>query len=182
MTDKDYCVQPPPPPAPSSTSLELVYLNPECSGSQPCQRCQGDCDGDDQCAGNLVCFQRNDYTPVPGCRGDGVQRKYSLSTINKYMLDCKNLYSLHFFPTFTISLDKDYCVNPMDLPERSLKRLRNDCTDDNPCNLCEGDCDNNDHCAPGLECFQRWGYAPIPGCIGTGIAGIDYCYDPKNFS
>lgn len=74
--DKDYCVQPPPPPAPSSTSSELVYLNPECSEYQPCERCHGDCDGDNQCAGNLICFQRNDYTSIPGCQGDGIQRKF----------------------------------------------------------------------------------------------------------
>ena len=33
-------------------------------------RCQGDCDGDENCSGDLVCFKRNGNTPVPGCGGD----------------------------------------------------------------------------------------------------------------
>lgn len=34
-----------------------------------CRRCQGDCDNDDQCEGNLKCFQRSGNEPVPGCSG-----------------------------------------------------------------------------------------------------------------
>lgn len=34
-------------------------------------RCQGDCDSDGDCAGSLVCKQRNAYDPIPsGCRGN----------------------------------------------------------------------------------------------------------------
>jgi len=33
--------------------------------------CQGDCDGDDECEGSLVCFSRSNDEPVPGCNGDG---------------------------------------------------------------------------------------------------------------
>lgn len=33
--------------------------------------CQGDCDNDGECAGDLVCFQRNGNTTVPGCEGEG---------------------------------------------------------------------------------------------------------------
>ena len=31
--------------------------------------CQGDCDTDDECEGDLVCFQRDAYEAVPGCSG-----------------------------------------------------------------------------------------------------------------
>ena len=31
--------------------------------------CQGDCDEDDDCEGDLVCFQRGKYDDVPGCSG-----------------------------------------------------------------------------------------------------------------
>eukprot|EP00492_Amphilonche_elongata_P001940 TRINITY_DN2259_c0_g1_i1.p1 TRINITY_DN2259_c0_g1~~TRINITY_DN2259_c0_g1_i1.p1 ORF type:complete len:154 (+),score=24.49 TRINITY_DN2259_c0_g1_i1:158-619(+) len=31
--------------------------------------CQGDCDNDDQCEGDLKCFQREEGTPIPGCSG-----------------------------------------------------------------------------------------------------------------
>ena len=33
--------------------------------------CQGDCDADSDCLGDLVCFQRDGLDPVPGCSGSG---------------------------------------------------------------------------------------------------------------
>lgn len=33
--------------------------------------CQGDCDSDSDCAGDLVCFKRNSNSPVPGCQVGG---------------------------------------------------------------------------------------------------------------
>jgi hypothetical protein len=35
--------------------------------------CEGDCDNDSDCSGSLVCFQRNRFTKVPGCLGDGIE-------------------------------------------------------------------------------------------------------------
>lgn len=37
----------------------------------PLQKCEGDCDSDDECAGNLKCFQRDGFETVPGCFGGG---------------------------------------------------------------------------------------------------------------
>jgi hypothetical protein len=52
-------------------------MNLELRGSwailQKLGMCEGDCDSDNDCSGNLTCFQRFDgYTPVPGCNGLGV--------------------------------------------------------------------------------------------------------------
>ena len=33
------------------------------------ERCEGDCDSDDECADGLVCYQRSDDEPVPRCNG-----------------------------------------------------------------------------------------------------------------
>jgi hypothetical protein len=45
---------------------------------------------------------------------------------------------------------------------------------------CQGDCDIDDHCAPGLFCFQvNRGGSVIPGCNGTH--GSDFCLDPNDF-
>ena len=33
--------------------------------------CEGDCDSDSDCAGDLLCFQRSDSTKVPGCKSGG---------------------------------------------------------------------------------------------------------------
>jgi hypothetical protein len=38
----------------------------------PLQECQGDCDSDDECAGELICFQRDVNGVVPGCVGVAV--------------------------------------------------------------------------------------------------------------
>ena len=44
---------------------------------------------------------------------------------------------------------------------------------------CQGDCDNDDHCAAGLFCFQvNKGDSAFPGC--NNLAGSDYCVDPKD--
>ena len=34
--------------------------------------CEGDCDHDYDCCDGCRCFQRDGYTPVPGCPGKGV--------------------------------------------------------------------------------------------------------------
>ena len=34
--------------------------------------CTTDCDNDGQCEAGLKCFQRNDYTKIPGCKGNGI--------------------------------------------------------------------------------------------------------------
>jgi len=45
--------------------------------------------------------------------------------------------------------------------------------------LCEGDCHTNSHCDYGLKCFNRNGFAPVPGCSGKGTSGIDYCISKR---
>ena len=61
-TSRDYCV------LPSSSSNSLNVIN---SGGGGMGQCQGDCDSDNDCAGSLVCKQRNAYDPIPsGCRGN----------------------------------------------------------------------------------------------------------------
>ena len=55
-----------------------------------------------------------------------------------------------------------------------------DCTSSNKCNLCEGDCDNDDECSAGTLCFYRDRLDPVPGCLsGTNgdKNGRDYCTD-----
>ncbi|KAI2511401.1 Glucose Sorbosone dehydrogenase [Fragilaria crotonensis] len=42
----------------------------DCSSSRPCGRCEGDCDTDADCMGDLVCFDKGGRNkPVPGCSG-----------------------------------------------------------------------------------------------------------------
>jgi hypothetical protein len=50
-----------------------------------------------------------------------------------------------------------------------------------PLKLCEGDCDFNTDCAPGLICTRRGPLEEVPGCFGgeSDITNTDYCvFDP----
>ena len=47
-----------------------------------------------------------------------------------------------------------------------------------PLGLCQGDCDSDSDCGDGLVCWQRSGFATVPGCEGSGSSGWDYCYAP----
>jgi hypothetical protein len=41
-----------------------------CSEEQPCEQCQGDCDNDEECAGEMICcFRYNPDDPAPSCSG-----------------------------------------------------------------------------------------------------------------
>eukprot|EP00928_Gymnodinium_smaydae_P042994 TRINITY_DN288_c1_g1_i4.p1 TRINITY_DN288_c1_g1~~TRINITY_DN288_c1_g1_i4.p1 ORF type:complete len:2624 (-),score=354.57 TRINITY_DN288_c1_g1_i4:129-7931(-) len=44
---------------------------------------------------------------------------------------------------------------------------------------CEGDCDNDGHCASGLKCFQRDSGKDAPGCSKRPGSSTDVCYDPN---
>ena len=50
-----------------------LRINGDCAGG--CDECEGDCDNDDQCKGDLYCFKRDDFEDVPGCLGRGVRGK-----------------------------------------------------------------------------------------------------------
>jgi hypothetical protein len=51
-----------------------------------------------------------------------------------------------------------------------------------PFNVCEGDCDRDSDCKPGLKCFRRETTkgVPVPGCTGDKPewSGHDFCYKP----
>lgn len=43
-----------------------------------------------------------------------------------------------------------------------------------PLQVCQGDCDRDSDCAPGLYCQER-GSQSVPGCTGWAPSGWDYC-------
>lgn len=48
----------------------LIDVALEISSETPSSLCEGDCDTDNECDGELVCYQREeDVTTVPGCSG-----------------------------------------------------------------------------------------------------------------
>lgn len=64
--DDDFCIQA------SSNTLNFRGDNGQPANAFPLGNCQGDCDSDEECAGSLRCFIRNEFENVPGCAGDGV--------------------------------------------------------------------------------------------------------------
>ena len=56
------------------------------------------------------------------------------------------------------------------------------CSKDKKCDVCEGDCDNDDECMDDYVCFKRRknSFQKVPGCRGgkSDKSGTDYCVDP----
>jgi len=116
-------------------------------------RCEGDCDTDTDCDGDLICFERDNYDAVPGCSGGSLD--YSQS---------------------------DYCIrktddisNPIDPKDPPVTFISNPLK----LGICEGDCDVNSDCGGDLLCFQRDANEDVPGCHGGSSDGslTDYCVE-----
>lgn len=56
----------------------------ECTESEPCGACEGDCDDDMQCANGLKCFSRvkGSVDSVPGCSGVGIDGESLLAIVS----------------------------------------------------------------------------------------------------
>lgn len=155
-TDNDFCFQP------KTIPGKINYVG-ECSAEgYLCKECEGDCDTDDDCEGDLICLQRARFGSVPGCRGRRGSR------------DVRG---------------KDVCYKPPD--ERPEIKFLGDpfCNfRDNPtCEICTGDCDHDDDCTGSLRCAQRRredGVENVPGCKwGEGSDELrrendDFCFEP----
>ena len=101
-----------------------------CTSANKCDVGQGDCDNDSHCSGNLVCGSNNCADGESG-------------------LDC--------------------CENP----PRDCNPANSDfecCTSTDKCNLGEGDCDSDSHCAGNLVCGTN-------NCA-TGDSTLDCCENP----
>lgn len=148
-------------PTPGPTPLERLPLDFTCNDLEcegPLQRCQGDCDTDDDCAEGLECFQREANDAIPTCIGGSTDADQ-----NDYCVPDKSYVSPTLQPTPTPAPEKrkpqvDYVCN------------NDDCT--KPLQQCEGDCDSDSDCAggSGSVCFFRAEAIGVPGCRG----GRDY--------
>ena len=74
----DYCIAPstptPAPPTAAKPTLGRLYSTSihGCGGlGYLCNKCEGDCDSDRDCAGSLVCYQRVGHEAIPEC-GNGI--------------------------------------------------------------------------------------------------------------
>ncbi len=128
----------------------------ECGASNGylCKLCEGDCDSDADCEGDLICDFRDDTESVEGCNGHGGPRDVS----------AKDICKVPSIGTFRDSLT----IN------------ENGCSESSPCAKCTGSCNSDSQCEDGLECFYRSGSEPIPNCVTGGIEDIvdtNYCFE-----
>jgi len=212
--DEDYCVFP--------SGNQLVIMGDDINGIQtpasafPLGRCQGDCNSDDDCSGNLLCRQRDDNAAITGCSGRGAtgfDYCYSPGPNDLVYLgdddegfdgqgppnlakcrgdcdedtDCLNglvCFQRDFEPrtvpgctgdAFQIGNgDDDFCI------QASANTLNYRGDNGQPANAfplgnCQGDCDDDSECAGNLKCFERAEFEDVPGCVGFGVSGFDYC-------
>ena len=59
----------------TTPSGQLISSSVGGCGSKGCKECEGDCDSDSDCKGNLECFQRDGLGAVPGCGSGGMEGK-----------------------------------------------------------------------------------------------------------
>jgi hypothetical protein len=192
IEDYGYCIEP-------NMELRGTESNP----SNELGICEGDCDNDSHCSGELVCFHRTGVEQVPGCNGLGlsnydycIEQNMELRgtesspshTLGLCEGDCDNdsdcadglvcfqrsgLVEVPGCNGFGIS-DNDYCIEP----RADLLTL----TELDPSDIlgkCEGDCDNDSECSGDLICFQRSGFTLVPDCLGQGVKDVDYCIEQK---
>ncbi|KAL3801773.1 hypothetical protein HJC23_001169 [Cyclotella cryptica] len=168
-------------------TIPLTFQSPKCQGE--CTMCQGDCNSDDDCADGLKCFSRGsgEVTAVPGCisggEGDLAGMDYCYSPESPPTTTTTTTTTTTIVITTTTTTTEPAELMTADIASFSAPELTfaRECSAEYPCNSCEGDCDDDSHCASGLLCFSRvqGSVLFVPGCVGVGIAGMDYCYDPS---
>jgi len=167
----------------------------------PLQRCQGDCDLDTDCAEGLICFQRNSNQAIPGCTGG----ESNVMLTDYCILDLRgNGYTdvdtdletstPTKSPTISVEATKPPTNIPTSPPTERVqvpfvprptgepKQIWNRGWEPNfLLGECEGDCDNDDDCIPGLICYSRESAkVSVPGCKGgeEDTTLTDYCAYP----
>jgi hypothetical protein len=208
MEGANYCYVPPP------GRLVVTGTGPDLS----LEKCEGHCEDDSDCAGELKCFKRLYLQEVPGCDGLGaVRMNYCYDPEHVNEVEPPSLSpaaSLSYFPsdvpTSVIVSDdpstaltsddpssvpsgfpsafgnqnEDKSDAPSDFPSREvegsteLEFIGRPPFGDDRLDECQGDCDSDLDCGFGLNCFRRLSAEPVPGCTGSGMEGVNYCYVP----
>ena len=172
-------------------------------GADPTGRlaeCQGDCDRDEDCQEGLTCFQRDGYTAVPGCVGEGTSG-WDYCVADGDANSCEGLYTqeqldaateaakVGLFTQAELDAAKSdggpcECQGTVKWDKiynrwyaEAAKPLVSIGADPTTGRLleCQGDCDYDLDCEDGLFCFRRSGFAAVPGCGGLGTKDWDYC-------
>lgn len=128
--------------------------------------CQGDCDTDEDCLDELVCFQRALNEPIPACRGDGMPSMDYCILPPVQVLPDEPTEAVTMAPTIAETLAATEMLVALQTVGDSGGL---------PLGLCQGDCDVDEDCLDDLICFQRSFVESVPGCAGQGFPSYDYC-------
>lgn len=123
--------------------------------------CEGDCDTNNDCDDNLICYHRNNGEPIPAWLK-------VLSVLND---KCGPITSDRH----------DVCIPQWLHPRPDIEFMPSLFISSMgpPLQKCWGDCDTDADCQSGLVCFQRGqGGDPVPGCRGYDLSRTDYCVEP----
>ena len=90
----------------------LMLRSRTCHSNDQCDVCEGSCQSDNHCSGDLECFRRsnsNPYALIPGCRGTGVAGKREKSCVVYYNTEdlSNSSFFLAIFPAAY-----SYCYDP----------------------------------------------------------------------
>jgi len=155
VTGADYCYDP---KANRTAPLYFVDWSAEkATFTGRMHMCQGDCDGDGHCLGDMICAQRNGDEPIYGCTsgGAGDVKGWDYCTVKKGTA----------LPEGHGCQDQYYCVdhNCATLPKKNgildLRAVHGDAHNQKMGKImqaCTGDCDSDAQCdqTKGLKCFQ----------------------------
>eukprot|EP00956_Cyclotella_meneghiniana_P008557 scaffold11587_cov49-Cyclotella_meneghiniana.AAC.3 len=159
-------------------TIPLMFASPKCEGE--CTMCQGDCNSDADCVDDLKCFSRGkgEVTAVPGCVGGGEGDLPGMDYCYMPEPPTTTTTTTTTEATTTTTTMESIEIANADAPELVFAR---ECSAEDPCDACEGDCDDDSDCANGLLCFSRiqGSVEFVPGCQGVGIPGMDFCYNPN---
>ncbi|CAB9496133.1 expressed unknown protein [Seminavis robusta] len=151
----------------TANQVERIGNNGAPASAFPLPHCKGDCDYDEDCAGNLTCWQRNANETVPGCLGG--------ETFNEATDIC-------VLPEDALASQESF--SPQSLQDDLVERIGNDGKPASvfPLPRCKGDCDYDDECSGDLICWQRNANDYVPGCVGgeTLNDGTDVCVLPED--
>jgi len=193
-SDVDYCVG----TGANANGNELTAVAGDLdSTAQLLRRCEADCDDDDECAAGLMCYQRDDAEPVPGCNGtprdgwdycvrpsDVVLLELLLDTDEPTARPTMSLGGEEETTTTTsptTSPTQRPSVRPT-MPPPGVVFSFPEGSEPKDMQRCRGDCDKDSDCASGLVCLLRNGKSPddVPGCRGKADGGDDYCISPAD--
>ena len=177
-------VQPTPVPskAPIASSPNtlpaLVYAgnNGVPASAFPLKVCEGDCDSDGDCEGQLVCMPRNGGESVPGCNGfDGGNSDYCINLDHPEPSPAQPTKPPTNPPPTPVPSKAPIASSPNTLPALVYAGNNGVPASAFPLKVCEGDCDSDGDCEGQLVCMPRNGGESVPGCNGFDGGNSDYC-------